>query len=1077
MLTDRETRIAQILESSYGERAARSFRGGIEVLDHTNEDRVSQSAHSLREVYTIIVDQAGKGGAGAGRGKKGKDGKRPFADKLAAATLRGPLPAPDRSIYKKVYKNREKLISIAHHRHPPTDDEYKTIVDEFVLLLEELLKPHFETLGEVERLMAIRDPTEDDLESLKTLLSKNGSLYAHFFQNAGPNWLPRLAAGYLQERPAGDEAAKQRLAADRLQAAYLARHAAAMPELASKLLAGLLERSSGSPDPLVQLHAMRAALAMPPCRARAIAGRIRPGRRGHPFNSSLAVQEAAELASRLAESGYGCDAVALAKVLLSVARRTRFVTGLFDDYLFVKGGVEPVIGEYFFGVVLKNAAPRMFAGAPLETVRLLVTCLARTVLLENLDLPRGRRDGDMSMYWRPAIEDHQQNHPASFKSELVGMLAELLLGTGKRSASDLRGILEPLAEKKYPVFRRLELYVYKNFPDAFAGEIADAVDACFDNAHLHHEYFHLLKARFPALPEAVRKKYLERVLDGPGDRYKERARRLEQEGRGPPAEAAVRHWKSRHLEPVKDCLSEPERRLVGDLAGERAGNHPDFVVHKTMGAGVRRSALVEGLEPGDAISAARSWSPGTPSIWDDDGTPGRFQEYCESNPEGYSARAAELAGLHPRLREVFFRGMKAVVDKEGVPCWEGVLGLCSSVIDSIKDGSASLDDEEQVVDAMASLLRSAMAEDRVPFQRRAGVWRLLEDMAALGEDQDRRVWEAQEAGAGGGAFMEALNAMGGTVFLAVYKYVAWCLKHGGKEARLAPEAKRLLEAYLDGKISNTPPKHALVGHMLALLYVYEKDWISRRIDDIFGGGRDRGALARAAWSGYLANDPEWSSFEDMAPLYRADMASKGRPSSDGASAIAYGEDLIRHVTQGYLLGMGDIGETFDDMVKRSDDDAKSHCAWVIYNILGAHKEDPHESFDSGRFREIWAGNALAPNKFLGEWVECSPLDPGETLGLLHKSLALQGGTDVPMLLTRKLQQFADGHPEAVLACLEAMVDDESLHEEIRMGKDDLPGIMGAIHGHAPSRARVAALADRLGEMGHNDLGGYGSAHD
>lgn len=75
-----------------------------------------------------------------------------------------------------------------------------------------------------------------------------------------------------------------------------------------------------------------------------------------------------------------------------------------------------------------------------------------------------------------------------------------------------------------------------------------------------------------------------------------------------------------------------------------------------------------------------------------------------------------------------------------------------------------------------------------------------------------------------------------------------------------------------------------------------------------------------------------------------------------------------------------------------------------------------------------------------------------------------------MMLVRELQKFAGAHPDMVLACLEDMARDEALHGEIRLGVDELPGMLGKIIKGGSDRERVAALIHRLGEMGYNECG-------
>ena len=128
MLNDREERISDVLESRYGEKAARTFTGGIVVLCSASKDKMAQSAHSLREVLKMIVNDGIP--HEKARQEGGNDGKTTrFARDLDAVMIPGRRKLPGDALYRKILKNREKLLGIAHHGTPPTEHEYRAIVD------------------------------------------------------------------------------------------------------------------------------------------------------------------------------------------------------------------------------------------------------------------------------------------------------------------------------------------------------------------------------------------------------------------------------------------------------------------------------------------------------------------------------------------------------------------------------------------------------------------------------------------------------------------------------------------------------------------------------------------------------------------------------------------------------------------------------------------------------------------------------------------------------------------------------------------------------------------------------------
>lgn len=1075
MLTGREMEISRLLEARYGDVAAGAFRGGIEVLSHTNDDRMHQSAHSLREVLDLIRTREQKSGGKKAPGKKDGKSKTGYGQSLALAVSGGLQQSPDDALFKGLGDIRGRLLSIAHHSRRMLDHKYYNLVDEYEDLLESFLKLHFDALADIKRLMGAASPTRGDFERLRELLSKNSSIYDYFFCNAGPGWLARLAEENYIPPPAAAGAHSPRLASAYLvQSKYLSRHAAARPDLAAGLFVSILGLDSGMHYPMVQLLAVRAALAMPPACACRIARKLRPCRGRRPFLHSIAVDETAELAVRLAESGHIDDGICLAKALLSVRHRAWFAAGLLDDIVYVNGRAEPDISDYFFSRALKAAAPPLFRAAPIHATNLLAGLLARTIRLENMARPEGRHDEDLSIYWRPALEDHPQNPTHDFRSDLAGALARLLVETGKRSIPDLRGALQDLAAKGYPVFRRIELHVYRHFPGEFGGEIAAAVGDCFGLLPLHHEYYHLLSSCFATLPAPARRQYFDRVLGGPSALYMERARELERAGGGPTAEEAARRWKVRRLAPVREHLSREEKELVGGLALEEGPAHSDFVAYReTVKVGVEDARLEKGMPPDGVIAALQSYRAEEGSIHGGGGTPYAFQGCCESKPREYSARAAEVARLHPHLRAAFLRAMRTALDKDADVHWDGVLDVCEAAVEPGGDGRAGRGDNAQVVDDVASVLRSALGKDRVDSLHKERVWRLLADMAAVGPDGDEAEWDAGAARQGNGGRAAPLGSPGATVFLAVGEYAVWISRRSTGRSGLGQEVRLLIESYLDNDALHTPSKHAAIGNLLPLLYYYDREWIRGRLPRLFA---DRaGAPAHAAWAGYLDGNPDYASFGDMIRMYRAAVASPRSPPAGGdRDFMTYSEQLVNHVTQGHLLGMGDAEGIFDAMVNRSNKNAKSHCAWIICLILKAHGKSPCESFSLDAFRKIWKGNRLGRHEFLAAWVEHSPLGPDETLGLLHGTLKSGGGNGddraAPMMLAKTLQRFAGTHPDLVLGCLEDMANNEALHDEIRFGMGELPGMLGAIVKGCSERERAVALIHRLGEMGCDECG-------
>ncbi len=158
-----------------------------------------------------------------------------------------------------------------HYQNDPAlPAEIATAFDLLNRLLFAVLTPYFDATPEVDRLLAVVTPSDEDINSLRSVLARRG-LRARFFRSvAEPGWAPHLRELGIFDNPpdvvTNPDGSWQ--TAQWLPGQYLIAVAATLPELVTELL---LKIPRTNTNPSVWRVAAKAALVVPAAQAAQIA--------------------------------------------------------------------------------------------------------------------------------------------------------------------------------------------------------------------------------------------------------------------------------------------------------------------------------------------------------------------------------------------------------------------------------------------------------------------------------------------------------------------------------------------------------------------------------------------------------------------------------------------------------------------------------------------------------------------------------------------------------------------------------------------------------------------------------------
>jgi hypothetical protein len=260
-------------------------------------------------------------------------------------------------------------------RNLPEPDEARRLVDELTATLLGTIAPYFAGIQEVDRLLAIENPSAEDARSVAALL-RTASQYFYFFERADERWLEPLAGirRFLTTPPELVDVGGGYVQAPTWpQGRFLARVAGAQPQLVAQL-ASRVPTTANPRAIAVLVEVMR---ALPPDAA----ARLAPGiarRMSTPLAVEYAAVEAAGLVGELGAAGFAVEG---AQLLMSTVNAA-IASPRDDDW-----HLEQVLGEPLEAVA---AAGAELGGLLKKCIRRLLRGLGErrrysTLLLRNVD--------------------------------------------------------------------------------------------------------------------------------------------------------------------------------------------------------------------------------------------------------------------------------------------------------------------------------------------------------------------------------------------------------------------------------------------------------------------------------------------------------------------------------------------------------------------------------------------------------------------------------------------------------------------------------------------------------------------
>ena len=741
-------------------------------------------------------------------------------------------------------------------------------------------------------------PTVDDLDRVGRFVGSPETRAYFFDRLKNPEWIQPLAErGFFADPPEPVPAGEPGYLRfpPWPEGRFLVRMAQSVPAA----VRSVLETVPASKNPAATRLYVEAASALPAGHLRQVAHRVVDWVEApHP---DYFADEAASVICRLMQAGEVTQAGHAARALLSLRKGPKqmpsweTVVGRFSEWQY-----ERVI-EVLLHVAVDETGLRgleLFSG----------------LLEEALELAKSEGQlpdwDDRSCIWRPAVEDHEQNHETGIRHLLVSATRDAATRHAAAGGSELEETIQHLEGCGSVLHQRIGLHVLAtaSLGAELAGQrIADR--GLFDDYRLIHEYASLARNRFGDVSVKAQQAYIGWIEEGP-DLEEYRRYVAGSELTAEQRTAFMYGWQRDKLSFVADHLqgdlSERYRELVAEFGEPR---HPDFPFWTESFEGDLSPVGQEDLNqwpPTDVVEYLRTWRPDPTSGWGPDhsmvGLGRVFKGVVEERVSEFVPYSTHIGTLDPTYVRSFLEALGAASKVGVLFSWVEPLKLMASVVRYPFDASDEVSrwdrdhDWRPTRQALVWLLQAGFSssDSHIPFDLRAAAWRVLEPLT---EDPDPTVAdESTRVDNGMDPDHWSINTVRGSALHAVVEYALWCRRaldarrvDTGAGFDLMPEVRAILKRHLDPRLEPTLTVRSVYGRWLPWLLLLDEDWVVANLGSIFPTDHALAGLREVAWSTYIGWCPAYNSV--FPPLCSEYEAAVDRVPSGGTFGISRDEDI------------------------------------------------------------------------------------------------------------------------------------------------------------------------------------------
>ena len=398
------------------------------------------------------------------------------------------------------------------------------------------------------------------------------------------------------------------------------------------------------------------------------------------------------------------------------------------------------LSDWAYTRALEQVVPVAAITAGAQLVKLLSQLLHQA-------LRHSRWDGDeqdasrYSAIWRPAIEDHDQNHDRDVRDALVSGLRDAAMAVIEAEPDSFDELVSDLLTGSI-LHQRIGLYVLSQSTQGIDIVAAYLSDAEFlDDHRFKHEIAQLMNGRWPDLDQDTRDRVLEWIETGDVERYRDIVEA--RTGQRPTDEEIDRHnavWQRDRYSYIARHLTGQHKARYDALAAQFGeAEHADFGTWSASWVGttgpVAQTDL--GTWPIDRIvDYLSTWAPANVYTWPPgptvEGLGGTLTAVTTARSTEFSQHATAFAEVDPTYVRALFDGLEAALKEDAELDWGPVLTLATSIANRPFEPDVEEPDRDRDRDPgyrwvrrhISSFIQAGLRDvpNRIGWEHREHVW-------------------------------------------------------------------------------------------------------------------------------------------------------------------------------------------------------------------------------------------------------------------------------------------------------------------------------------------------------------------
>lgn len=330
-----------------------------------------------------------------------------------------------------------------------------------------------------------------------------------------------------------------------------------------------------------------------------------------------------------------------------------------------------------------------------------------------------------SFIWRPAIEEHDQNHGSNGADDiLLVAYRDCCLGFAEQHDTEASEYFQSLLEKQYITLKRVAIYTADNYFDKLKSLIDSLLSTEFFQSQFRHEQWNLLKNHYSDFTEPQKAKILE-IIEG--IEYIDENNKVDK--------GTTAYERSIWLKAIKKLdgkALELYNKYV-DIIGTEP-EHPDFASYMTMGFARPESPIPREnlllLDLDGLVKTINSYED--PGHLGEPGLDGLIQCFKSVVKE----RAEEFFPHLPKFADIKLRFIQSLIEsyrdlwneKKELPwndIWPDLLEFCSEFVskkdvltkDSELEREVYIDDIRFIINEICQLIEDGVRSDEHAFDK------------------------------------------------------------------------------------------------------------------------------------------------------------------------------------------------------------------------------------------------------------------------------------------------------------------------------------------------------------------------